>query len=56
MEMQLNKCLRQENSLVYGIQNVDVLDDNNKFLLNGIQTKIAPKNIEQCVALIAKIR
>lgn len=54
VEMQLNKCLRQENSLVYGIQNVDVLDDNNKFLLNGIQTKIAPKNIEQCVALIAK--
>ncbi len=54
VEMQLNKCLRQDNGLVYGIQNVDILDDNNKFLLNGIQTKIAPKNIEKCVALIAK--
>ena len=54
LEIKLSECLRTDNSLVYGIHNINILDDNNNLLLDGIQTQTAPKNIKKCVELIAQ--
>ncbi|MFQ6739450.1 MAG: M16 family metallopeptidase [Alphaproteobacteria bacterium] len=48
----LQKCLRYDNSLVYGITNI--LTGNDRLTLNGVRTQTSPDNIEKCVALIAQ--
>ena len=48
----LYKCLRYDNSLVYGVTNTST--GNDQLTLNGIQTQTSPENIEKCVALIAQ--
>lgn len=48
----LQKCLRHDNSLIYGIKNVS--NGNNKFIVSGFQTQTAPENVEKLVALAAQ--
>ena len=49
---ELNNIIRHENGLVYGFGSIGF--GNEKFSVNGFATETATKNIEKCVALIAK--
>lgn len=49
---ELNNIIRHENGLVYGFGCSGF--GNEKFSVNGFATETAAKNIEKCVALIAK--